>query len=200
MCAIDNIIEEEYEVSLSDLIAEALESSYLENYEYFMDNNNSRRSNYYTYKLAIKKLKKYSKANELSRFLVALGYASTIVDSAYEIVEQLNALKNNDDKDNGIKQTWIFAHPDNKKMTGPYPRFRIMLYDVHYRILLNHFSHKIDLITNTENKFVYGVKVLSDEKQQFFYEWHVSKGNEENCTNCWFTTAVSMPLDQGNSI
>ena len=103
-------------------------------------------------------------------------------------------------KDNGIKQTWIFAHPDNKKMTGPYPRFRIMLYDVHYRILLNHFSHKIDLITNTENKFVYGVKVLTDEKQQFFYEWHVSKGNEENCTNCWFTTAVSMPLDQGNSI
>ncbi len=121
--------------------------------------------------------------------------------SAYDVIKiQLNALKNNDDKDNGIKQTWIFAHPDNKKMTGPYPRFRIMLYDVHYRILLNHFSHKIDLITNTENKFVYGVKVLTDEKKQFFYEWHVSKGNEENCTNCWFTTAVSMPLDQGNSI
>ena len=31
---------------------------------------------------------------ELSSFLVALGYASTIVDSAYEIVEQLNALRN----------------------------------------------------------------------------------------------------------
>jgi hypothetical protein len=77
--------------------------------------------------------------------------------SAYDVIKiQLNALKNNDDKDNGIKQTWIFAHPDNKKMTGPYPRFRIMLYDVHYRILLNHFSHKIDLIMNTENKFVYG--------------------------------------------
>jgi len=30
--------------------------------------------------------------NELSNFLVALGYASTIVDSAYEIIEQLNAL------------------------------------------------------------------------------------------------------------
>ena len=96
--------------------------------------------------------------------------------SAYDVIKiQLDALKNNDDKDNGIKQTWLFAHPDNKKMTGPYPRFRIMLYDVHYRILLNHFSHKIDLIMNTENKFVYGVKVLSDEKQQFFYEWHVKK-------------------------
>ena len=32
--------------------------------------------------------------DELSNFLVALGYASTVVDSAYEIVEQLNALKN----------------------------------------------------------------------------------------------------------
>ena len=43
---------------------------YLPKDKYFMDNNNSRRSNYYTYKLAIKKLKKYSKANELSRFLL----------------------------------------------------------------------------------------------------------------------------------
>ena len=30
--------------------------------------------------------------NELSNFLVALGYASTVVDSAYAIIEQLNAL------------------------------------------------------------------------------------------------------------
>ena len=121
--------------------------------------------------------------------------------SAYDVVKiQLEALKNNDADDKGIMQTWLFAHPENKKMTGPYPRFRIMLYDVHYRILLNHYSHKIDLIMNTESKYVYGVKVLSEDKQQFFYEWHLSKGNEKNCTNCWFTTAVSMPFDQGNSI
>ena len=50
-------------------------------------------------------------------------------------------------------------------MTGPYDRFRIMLYDVHYRILLNHFSHKINLITKTDNKFVYGVKVLSEKSR-----------------------------------
>ena len=61
--------------------------------------------------------------------------------SAYDVIKiQLNALKNNDDKDNGIKQTWLFAHPENKKMTGPYPKFRIMLYDVHYKILLNHYG------------------------------------------------------------
>ena len=83
--------------------------------------------------------------------------------SAYDVIKiQLEALKNNDEKDTGIKQTWLFAHPDNKKMTGPYPRFRVMLYDVHYKILLNHFSHKIDLIMNTDSKFVYGVKVMSE--------------------------------------
>ena len=32
--------------------------------------------------------------NELSDFLAALGYASTVVDSAYKIVETLNALEN----------------------------------------------------------------------------------------------------------
>ena len=31
---------------------------------------------------------------ELSKFLIALGYAATVVDSAYEIVEQLKALQN----------------------------------------------------------------------------------------------------------
>ena len=61
-------------------------------------------------------------------------------------------------------------------------------------------SANAEMIKPAENLSAYGVKVLSDEKQQFFYEWHVSKGNEENCVNCWFTTAVSMPLDQGNSI
>ena len=30
--------------------------------------------------------------------------------SAYDVIKiQLNALKNNDDKDNGIKQTWILS-------------------------------------------------------------------------------------------
>ena len=109
-------------------------------------------------------------------------------------------IRDSDDKDNGIKQTWLFAHPENKKMTGPYPRFRVMLYDVHYRILLNHYSHKIDLIMNTDNKFVYGVKVLSEEKKQFYYLWHMERGNDKNCKSCWFTSGVSMPTDQGNSI
>ena len=37
---------------------------------------------------------------------------------------QLKALQNNDSKDSGIEQTWLFAHPQNKLATGPYPRFK----------------------------------------------------------------------------
>ena len=100
--------------------------------------------------------------------------------TAYDVIKiQLNALKNNDKNDNGIKQTWLFAHPKNKKVTGPYPKFRLMLYDVHYRILLNHFSHDINLIMSDENRQIFGVRIISSKKQ-FLYEWHVEKGSEKN--------------------
>jgi len=119
----------------------------------------------------------------------------------YDVVKiQLNALKKNNKNDDGIKLTWLFAHPDNKKITGPYERFRIMIYGQQYRQLLNHSIHKINLIMNTPNKHIYKIEILSKEKQLLFYEWHVQKATEENCKNCWFTSAVSIPIDQGNTI
>ena len=121
--------------------------------------------------------------------------------SPYDVVKiQLNALKNNNKNDDGIKLTWLFAHPDNKKITGPYERFRIMIYGQQYQQLLNHNSHKINLIMNTPNKHMFKIEILTKDKQLLFYEWHVQKASEENCNNCWFTSSVSMPIDQGNTI
>ena len=78
----------------------------------------------------------------------------------YDVVKiQLEALKNNNKNDDGIKVTWLFAHPDNKKVTGPYERFRIMIYGQQYRQLLNHDSHKINLIMNTPNAHMYKIKI-----------------------------------------
>ena len=119
----------------------------------------------------------------------------------YDVVKiQLEALKNNDKDDEGIKQTWLFAHPENKKSTGPYERFRIMIYGAQYRLLLNHSSHKISLLMNTPNKHIFRIEILANDKQLLFYEWHVQKASEKNCKDCWFTSAVSMPVDQGNTI
>ena len=119
----------------------------------------------------------------------------------YDVVKiQLIALKNNNEKDQGIRQTWLFAHPDNKRVTGPYDRFRIMIYGKQYKYLINHSSHKIKLITNSPNTYVYRIEILTDDKKLFFYEWHVQKGSDKDCSNCWFTSAVSQPFDQGNTI
>ena len=121
----------------------------------------------------------------------------------YDVVKiQLDALKKNkqSEKDLGVRQAWIFAHPDNKKITGPYERFRVMIYGEQYRILLNHSSHKINLIMNSKDKHIYRVEILTKNKKLFFYEWHVKKGSEDNCKECWFTSSVSIPVDQGNTI
>ncbi len=121
--------------------------------------------------------------------------------SAYDVVKiQLEALKNNNKKNDGIKQTWLFAHPNNKKYTGPYERFKSMILGEQYKILLNHSSHKINLISNSPNSFIYGIEIIAKNKKLFFYEWHVQKGNNKNCQDCWFTSAVSQPFDQGNTI
>ena len=75
-----------------------------------------------------------------------------------------------------------------------------MIYGQQYKYLMNHSSHKIKLITNSPNTYVYRIEILTNDKKLFFYEWHVQKGSDNNCQNCWFTSAVSQPVDQVNTI
>jgi hypothetical protein len=123
--------------------------------------------------------------------------------TAYDVVKiQLTALKNNNkpSKNAGIKQTWIFAHPQNKKFTGPYERFEKMLLSNQYKFLLNHDSHKIKLIMNSKDTYVYNIELISKEKKMYFYKWHLEKSTTDQCSNCWFTTIVSPPTDKGNTV
>ena len=123
--------------------------------------------------------------------------------TAFDVVKiQLTALKNNNkpSKNTGIKQTWIFAHPENKKFTGPYERFEKMLLGNQYNFLLNHDSHRIELITSSKDTYIYNIELISKEKKMYFYEWHLEKSSIDECNNCWFTTIVSSPIDKGNTI
>ena len=123
--------------------------------------------------------------------------------TAYEVVKiQLTALKNNNkqSKNDGIKQTWIFAHPENKKYTGPYERFEKMILGNQYKILLNHTSHKISLLKNTEDNYTYKIELITKNKQIYFYEWQLEKSTTEKCQSCWFTTMVSPPVNIGDAI
>jgi hypothetical protein len=56
-----------------------------------------------------------------------------------EVVKiQLSGLQKNDleFKDGGIEQTWNFAHPNNKKVTGPLPNFKRMIKGDSYQMML----------------------------------------------------------------
>ena len=123
--------------------------------------------------------------------------------TAYDVVKiQLTALKNNNklSKNDGIKQTWIFAHPENKKYTGPYERFEKMILGNQYKILLNHTSHKISLISNTEDNYTYKIELITKNKKIYFYEWRLEKSTTVKCESCWFTTMVSPPVNMGDAI
>ena len=122
----------------------------------------------------------------------------------FDVVKiQLSALKNNDKpyKNAGIEQAWAFAHPSNKKFTGPLSRFIKLLNDEGYNILLNHTEHKIIEIFKSEKKFIYEVTILDREKNFFKYNWQIEKFlNKGSLNNCWLTTSVSLPVSLGSSI
>ena len=85
----------------------------------------------------------------------------------YQVVKiQLRSLKNNDDpfKNAGIEQTWEFAHPNNKKFTGPLENFKILLSSDSYKMLLNHIDHNIMELKTTDSAVFYEVTVLGEEK------------------------------------
>ena len=119
------------------------------------------------------------------------------------LVLQLNSLQNNDYpyKDAGIEQTWEFAHPNNKIMTGPLKKFKQMIYSKSYEILIRHEKSEITILNETNNKSVYKVYILSKDKKKYYYIWQIEKVLKNgNLENCWMTTSVSSPEYIGDII
>ena len=116
---------------------------------------------------------------------------------------QLVALMNNDKKfeDSGIEQTWNFAHPNNKKNTGPFPNFKMMIKGNSYQMLLNHISHTITELGSSDNWAQFEVVILDKEKIYHKFNWQVEKFTLEGpLEGCWLTTVVSNPIPLGSSI
>ena len=121
-----------------------------------------------------------------------------------EVVKiQLVALMNNDKKfeDSGIEQTWNFAHPNNKKNTGPLPNFKMMIKSNSYQMLLNHISHTVTELGSSDNWAQFEVVILDKEKIYHKFNWQVEKFTLGGpLQGCWLTTVVSNPIPLGSSI
>ena len=116
---------------------------------------------------------------------------------------QLVGLMNNDKdfKDSGIEQTWNFAHPNNKKNTGPLPNFKMMIKGNSYQMLLDHLSHKITELGSSDKWAQFEVIILDKNKIYHKFNWQVEKYTLDGpLKDCWLTTIVSNPISLGSSI
>ena len=121
-----------------------------------------------------------------------------------EVVKiQLSGLQKNDlnFKDSGIEQTWNFAHPNNKKVTGPLPNFKRMIKSDSYQMMLNHLSHTITELGSTDKWAQFEVIILDKNKIYHKFNWQVEKYTDDGLLkDCWLTTMVSNPIPLGSSI
>ena len=121
-----------------------------------------------------------------------------------EVVKiQLNGLQKNDldFKDSGIEQTWNFAHPNNKKVTGPLPNFKRMIKGDSYQMMLDHLSHTITELGSSDNWAQFEVIILDKYKIYHKFNWQVEKYLlDGSLKDCWLTTMVSNPIPLGSSI
>ena len=119
--------------------------------------------------------------------------------SSSDVVEiQLMSLQSNSENDDGIYQCWIFAHPENKKYTGPFKYFSKMIKNKTYDQLLNSKFFKTKVLFENENNA--RIEVLLDSKNNRRYKifWHLGRAKLNlECQNCWMTLGVTQPFDMG---
>ena len=142
-------------------------------------------------------------------FLISLNINAEMIKpdptiSAKDVISiQLKALQINNSPfdDAGIEQTWEFAHPNNRKFTGPLNNFIRMIKNPSYSIMLNHLEHKIIPVEEKETSAYYFVELVDVNGKKYGFEWTVEKVIDNGeFKDCWMTVGVSrpMPLSQAS--
>ena len=110
-----------------------------------------------------------------------------------EVIEiQLLGLQSGDPVQ-GIEQVWVFAHPFNKRATGPLARFRTLFEMPAYAPLLDLRSYSIKVVTETAIESQFVVSIVTSDGVSYDYFWAVEKVLEGEQAGFWMTTMVSSP-------
>ena len=142
-------------------------------------------------------------------FLISLNINAEMIKpdptiSAKDVISiQLKALQLNNSpyEDAGIEQTWEFAHPNNRKFTGPLNNFIRMIKNPSYSMMIDHMDHKIIPVEEKETTSYYFVELTDVNGKKYGFEWTVEKVSENGeFKDCWMTVGVSrpMPLSQAS--
>ena len=105
---------------------------------------------------------------------------------------QLGALANNDSPhpDAGIAITFRFASPDNKKVTGPLPRFIQLVKNPQYGPMINHKSVEYGAPTTEEGRKLIPVLLTGADGNKAAYVFIVGQQDTKECPGCWMTEGV----------
>tara|TARA_B100000575_G_scaffold220998_1_gene181434 strand:- start:251 stop:724 length:474 start_codon:yes stop_codon:yes gene_type:complete len=127
---------------------------------------------------------------------------SEITPSRVVEIQLIGLQKNDQDyTDGGIEQTWNFAHPNNKKVTGPLNKFKRMIKGDSYSMMIDHLSHTITQLGISEEWAQFEVVILDKDKIYHKFNWQVEKYTLDGpLKDCWLTTMVSSPISLGSSI
>ena len=152
----------------------------------------------------------------ISLFFPGLGQADEFIKpsarlSAEEVVEiQLLGLQAaGDDRPAGIEQVWRFAHPDNRKVTGPITRFS-QLFDLPaYAPLIGLRDYVINERVLSENRARFVITIRAVDGAAYGYIWSLRTltarlspslaDDTDEADLVWMTTAVSAPYAGGGS-
>ena len=147
--------------------------------------------------------------NKIIRFFSTITFLMTIIlarqassdslivpDADYtpqEVIEiQLLGLQSGDIAQ-GIEQVWLFAHPFNKRATGPLARFRTLFKTPAYAPLLEMRSYSIKQMNQTAIESQFVVSIVTNDGVSYDYFWAVEKVLDGKQAGFWMTTMVSSP-------
>jgi hypothetical protein len=106
---------------------------------------------------------------------------------------QLEALQHNDNRtDDGIEVAFQFTSPSNKVYTGPLSRFRQIVRNPAFLIMLNHLEARFDPPHISGDLAQQRVTVRGTNGHIVIYTFILSRQRDEKYRGCWMTDGVSI--------
>lgn len=110
--------------------------------------------------------------------------------SPREVVQiQLQAFGNNNAEDEGIEIGFRFASPQNRRRTGPLPRFAAMLKGPAYGVMLEHDRAEYAELLVRDGLALQRVQLIRGDTVAV-YDFYLRRQNISECQGCWMTEAV----------
>ena len=121
---------------------------------------------------------------------------TSVVESNAILTEILESYQNfSNSPQISLDIIWNYAHPDNKKITGPKENFRNMLLSEPYNSILDLKEYSFTKTVETKDTEHYEIKILANNNSYFEVTWvfQLDKCPENPTNDCWLTIAVTAP-------